>query len=476
MNERHRGGGSGKAVKKAPSKGVHRAIFVAVALVALAAIGGTVVLSAPKLLSKIGAAPAPAAPPAPTLVLRALAAGAPTPTAAALESTLSKPLAAIPGTVSGTVIDPANGSVLWEHQSDKALGPGSTAKLVTAAAALLTLNPTDALVTRVVAGPTPGSVILVGGGDPTLTALPDGKEGTYPDPSRLVDLAKKVKAANPGPIDSVLIDTSRYTGDTMAPGWDPADIKAGNITPIVPLMLDGGRVDPTAQDGERTDKPALAAGKALAELLGVDTSTVAEAKAGPDARQLAAVASAPIAELVENALRASDNVLAEALAREVAISSGGEASFAGAAKAVVAALNQAGIDASGVSMVDGSGLSTDDKITAKVLGSILNVAATPAKNPSDVQFLRPILTGLPVAGGDGTLEDRFAADGAAATGRGVVRAKTGTLSDVSSLAGVVTDSDGRLLVFAVMSNGALPSKVRPKLDGFAATLSSCGCR
>ena len=66
-----------------------------------------------------------------------------------------------------------------------------------------------------------------------------------------------------------------------------------------------------------------------------------------------------------------------------------------------------------------------------------------------------------MAGGDGTLDDRFARDGRAAAGRGVVRAKTGTLTGVSSLAGVVTDADGRLLVFALMSNGASPGAVRP---------------
>jgi D-alanyl-D-alanine carboxypeptidase/D-alanyl-D-alanine-endopeptidase (penicillin-binding protein 4) len=81
-----------------------------------------------------------------------------------------------------------------------------------------------------------------------------------------------------------------------------------------------------------------------------------------------------------------------------------------------------------------------------------------------------------VAGGDGTLEDRFAPGGDASVGRGVVRAKTGTLTAASSLAGVVVDADQRLLVFAFMSNGALPLRTRPKLDDLAAELSRCGCR
>ena len=65
---------------------------------------------------------------------------------------------------------------------------------------------------------------------------------------------------------------------------------------------------------------------------------------------------------------------------------------------------------------------------------------------------------------------------ATGAGRGVVRAKTGTLTGVSSLAGVVTDADGRLLVFALMTNGGNTAEVRSRLDEMAATLSGCGCR
>jgi D-alanyl-D-alanine carboxypeptidase/D-alanyl-D-alanine-endopeptidase (penicillin-binding protein 4) len=278
------------------------------------------------------------------------------------------------------------------------------------------------------------------------------------------------------PITRVLIDTSRYQGEGMAASWDPADIKGGYITPIEPLMLDGGRVDPTAQDGERVAQPAQATGTAFAELLGVDAKQVAETTANPNAKVLGAVSSAPIGELVENALRASDNVVAEVLAHEVAKARGGTVDFAGAAKETLAALAQAGIDTTGTQLVDGSGLSTEDRVSSRVLGAVLTAAATPAKGPQDVQFLRPILTGLPVAGGDGTLATRFGDDAGSADGRGVVRAKTGTLTDVSSLAGVVTDKDGRLLVFALMSNGGSPATVRPRLDDLAAALSTCGCR
>ncbi len=461
---------------RVPGRGMRRLLVVLVVLVAAAAIGGTVALAAPALLARINGTSTEQLPPAPRLALSSLADTAPVPTAAALASALQKPLDAIPGEVTGVVRDAITGEVLWDHTSERSLVPGSTGKLLTAAAALLSLDSTSTLVTKAVAGPDAGTVVLLGGGDPTLTALPVGKEGVYPDPARLSDLARKVKAAVKGPITRVLIDTSRYEGERMAPGWDAADIKGGYITPIESLMLDGGRVDPAEPDGERVADPALAAGTAFAELLGVDAKQVKTTTANPNAKVLGAVASAPISELVETALRQSDNVLAEILGHEVAKARGAKADFPSAAKETLAALSLAGIDTTGTQLSDGSGLSTEDRVSSRVLGAVLAAAATPAKGPQDVQFLRPILSGLPVAGGDGTLATRFGTDAGSADGRGVVRAKTGTLTDVSSLAGVVTDSDGRLLVFALMSNGGSPAVVRPRLDDLAAALSSCGCR
>jgi len=87
-----------------------------------------------------------------------------------------------------------------------------------------------------------------------------------------------------------------------------------------------------------------------------------------------------------------------------------------------------------------------------------------------------LLTGLPVAGASGTLQDRFAASSAAA-GVGVVRAKTGTLSQVGALAGTAVDADSRLLVFVLLAD-AVPSITpgRAALDAIATSLAGCGCR
>ncbi len=458
-----------------PGRGARRGIAVIAVLAVAGAGGGAIALTSPDLVQRLGLVEEVAAPPPPVpqATLRPLLADAATPTPAGLSDALDDDANDMPGRFAGVVIDPATGVQLWGHTPERALIPASTGKLLTGAAALLTLNPTDRLTTRVVAGPEPGTVVLVGGGDPTLSVLPEGEDTLYPDAPRISELAAEVRESVPGPIDRVLIDTSRYTGDRLAPAWIPGDIDAGFITPMESLMVDGGRADPTLQDGPRVQEPALAAGRALADELGADV--VEEGRAAPDAVGLGAVSSAPIAALVEHCLRTSDNTLAEFLAHEVALARGDEPSFEGAARQTLAALEQAGFDTSGAELVDASGMSTENQVPARLLGAVLSAAAAPAQGALDTQFLRPILSGLPVAGGDGTLDDRFAPAGEASSGRGVVRAKTGSLTGVSSLAGVVTDSDGKLLVFALMSNGESPGTVRPLHDAMAAEMSRCGC-
>lgn len=447
--------------------GQRRALAVLVVLMMAVSTGSAVALTAPQLVT-----PPVALPPEPVPLLGPLAPDAPQPTAAGVAAVLD-PLtsSAALGKLTGTVLEPASGAVLWNRSADRGTVPGSTAKLLTAAAALLTLDPTERLATRVVPGDQAGTVVLVGGGDPTLTALPPGRTGVYPEPSRLTELAAKVKAAGT-PVQRVVVDTSRYSGGGLAEGWSPGDVAGGYVTPIEPLMTDGGRIDPALPDGPRVQDPSLTAGRAFARLLGVpETNVTAGTAPNTDVRSIAVVFSAPVAELVEHAIRTSDNVLAEMLAREVALARDGDASFSGAADEVTGALSQAGFDTSGLVLVDGSGLSTRDRVPARLLGAVLAAAAVPAQGRRDTLFLRPLLTGLPVAGGDGTLDDRFSG-----AGRGVVRAKTGTLTGVSSLAGVVTDQDGRLLVFALMSTGTSPAVARPALDRLAAALSGCGCR
>lgn len=130
-----------------------------------------------------------------------------------------------------------------------------------------------------------------------------------------------------------------------------------------------------------------------------------------------------------------------------------------------------GVDVTGMSIVDGSGLSTRDQVPATVLAEVLGDAAK-ASDPD----LAAIPPGLAVAGLTGTLADRYTSLQTLA-GRGVVHAKTGTLTGVVSLAGTVQDRDGRVLVFAIISN-KVPSlaRARETMDRIASRLATCGCQ
>ncbi len=407
--------------------------------------------------------------------LKAPGTDAPAPTPDGVRAALAGPTSAgVLGTLTGVVVDPMTKKTLWDDNPTTPLVPASTGKLLTSAAALLSLDHTDQLTTRVVQGEQPGDVIIVGGGDPTLSSLKSGVESVYPGAAHLSDLVDQVKASG-ADVRTVHVDLSRYTGDSMAPGWSNADIGAGYIAPMVPAMIDGGRADARAQNGSRTANPARRLAEEFATRVGATVAADADAKAPDNAKVLGEVASAPLVELVDNMLHTSDNVLAEAVAREVAKGAGEEVSFAGASRATLDILRENGFDLTGVNMADGSGLSTEDRVPARLFADILSVAAAPDGKDPRTAKLRPLVGGLPVAGGSGTLDHRF--DDAGTEGRGWVRAKTGTLSGVNSLAGVVLDKDNRLLVFALMTNGGgATTQVRDALDVVAAALRGCGCR
>jgi D-alanyl-D-alanine carboxypeptidase/D-alanyl-D-alanine-endopeptidase (penicillin-binding protein 4) len=401
-------------------------------------------------------------------VLASLSADAPAPGPDVLAGQLAPLLgsAALGAGVSAEVVDVAGGDVLIGMDADDPATPASTAKLLTAAAALTTLDPTDTVKTTVVAGATPGEVVLVGGGDPTLSRTAPSQ--TYPGAPTVADLATQIVAALPAgtPVTRVVVDSSLYTGDLTAEGWGPADAPSAYAAPVTATAVDGARVAPgsTARSGQ----PGLDAGSALADALGATGATVVLGKAPEGAKTLATVESAPIVRLVEQALSMSDNMLAEALARQVALARDLPASFEGSAQAVTAALADAGVDVGGVTLFDGSGLSLQDQVPARVLTAVVAGAADGSLDGASA-----LLSGLPVAGYDGTLFDR----GDAETAPGTVRAKTGTLLGVHALAGTVVTLDGRLLAFAVVADGSSNEvAAEAALDDVAAVLAGCGCR
>jgi len=394
---------------------------------------------------------------------------APVPTPAGMTVALAGPVADPNlGNVSGRVTDAATGKQIWEFRSTVPLLPASTNKTLTAAAALLTLNRDDRVTTTVVAADQPGVVVLVGGGDPILSAVPAGAMTWYRGAARISDLADQVRKSGVT-ATAVQVDDSFYSGPDFAPGWDPADIDGGDIAPMQSVMIDAGRTQPTTVDSARSRTPAMDAGRALASALGLDPAKVTMAPNPPSGRQLAAVQSAPLIERLRQMMNASDNVMAESIGREVAKATGRPVSFAGAVDAVTAKLSGAGVDMTGAALFDSSGLSVLDRLTAKTLDEVVQAAAGP-----DQPAMRPLLDVFPIAGGSGTLSDRFVDGDAKTSSAGWLRAKTGSLTAINSLAGVVTDDNGRVLTFAFISNDAGPMG-RVALDNLAGVLRTCGC-
>jgi D-alanyl-D-alanine carboxypeptidase/D-alanyl-D-alanine-endopeptidase (penicillin-binding protein 4) len=173
-------------------------------------------------------------------------------------------------------------------------------------------------------------------------------------------------------------------------------------------------------------------------------------------------------------LRESNNVIAENLARQVALHERRPATFSGAAAAVTAVLRRLGVPG-GIHLVDGSGLSPQDRIAPAVLAHLVSLASAGAQGR-----LRAAITGMPVAGFSGTLAPGGSVFGGfTARSRGLVRAKTGNLSSVATLAGLVYDASGRVLAFAFMTNRVRPvnlGQAAGGLDRMASALAGCGCR
>ncbi|MGK5677359.1 D-alanyl-D-alanine carboxypeptidase/D-alanyl-D-alanine endopeptidase [Micromonospora sp. URMC 106] len=484
-----------------PAPGPRRRRVLPVALAAvlvlvLAAVGIAVVRPGP-VADWLGDEPADrtaarAAEPAPVAVLSGADANAPLPTPEGVRAALA-PLVDVPALgdrVNVSVADVATGQPLFGRGEDDGTVPASVTKLVTGVTVLAARGPAYRIPTRAVAGATPGEVVIVGGGDPTLAV---DKKGFYPGAARLDDLAGQVRKALGGTKPTkVTVDSSLYSGPVHEPGWD-ADIPTGGYGgAITALMTDGARSDvPRAKKddaagnhwAERVAQPDLAAGRAFARLLGVPTDAVERGTApaaggaatgtpGPGA-ELGRVESLPMVRMVDIMISDSDNIIAEALARQVALARNQPGSFAGAGAAMDAVAGELGLPADELSLADGSGLSRSNRISPSLLTDLITLAGDGSRPE-----LAAIFGGLPVADWSGTLADRFGTT-ATKAGAGVVRAKTGTLTKVHAIAGVVSTADGRLLTFAVLTDAVPPDGLeaaRVALDRIGAALARCGCR
>ena len=404
--------------------------------VALAAVGGVAGfgIAAHEQLSEITHAPPYQLQSAPT----ALEPATPSPIDdASLRTTLAS-LADNPdlGVFHGHVTQANSGDAVFDRASDDALKPASVTKVLTASAALLSLGAQDRITTEVVRGANPGEVVIKAAGDVWL------------DADAMDELAQQV-----GQADTVLIDTSAWEGmPELMPGWDPLDIDGGFVAPLQPAMLSGGRLNgETSGDVARSHTPALEVAQALAERVGAQNVGVGAA----DGEVVAAVESPTLVERLELMMKNSDNVYAEAIGREVALARG----TTDAPGATLSVLEERGFNTAGLVLRDNSGLSADNLIAPKLLDAVLYDATS-------MPELRPLLSALPVAAGEGTLLDRYGD----LPGRGWVRAKTGTLDGTASLAGTVTSVNGNVYTFALICNDADVLAARRAMDEFTSAL------
>ncbi len=334
------------------------------------------------------------------------------------------------------VANSAFGEVL-AHRPDAPLIPASTLKVATSLAAWKVLGPDYRFSTevRVPAPPIDGTVsalVLVGGGDPTLTTVEYEAVRDFDDKGRSVtlldDLADSIVAQGVTTVDGPLVvqDGRHSTERFLSDRWKADYADQGSVGPLGALVVNDGwaSFDPR---WVRAEDPALVAGNELARKLvdrGVTFTGSIEHDPGFDAGTvLTGIQSPPLRDILVDVLSFSDNHAAEQIVRELAATdaTSGATTDQGTA-VVIEALQGLGIDTAGAVIRDGSGLSRDDRLTCRLLSQALSVAQTPEFDG--------FIEAMSVPGERGTLS-RVRPDGITD-----VRAKTGTLQDVSSLAAV----------------------------------------
>jgi serine-type D-Ala-D-Ala carboxypeptidase/endopeptidase (penicillin-binding protein 4) len=346
----------------------------------------------------------------------------------------------------------ATGETVFLRHPTLSLVPASNAKLAVAYASLALLGPEHRLDTVVygegeLLGSTwKGDLVLKGFGDPTLSR---GDLGA---------LARQIRAAGIRQVTGgIEADESYFDSRRTGPAWR-SYYYIGESPPLSALTVDRARFR-----GWVTKEPALTAGSQFRLALraaGVGVrNRVVVGVADPSAEQLATTASAPLSRIVAYMNRESDNFTAELLLKQLGAVDDGRGTSAAGAEAVRRALRDAAVPLAGVRIVDGSGLSSLNRLTAAAVIGILVVAW------HDPEIRPAFMHSLAVAGVNGTLEDRLERPPA----RGAVLAKTGTLAESSALSGYAR---GRW-AFAVIQNGRPVSHywARRAQDRFASVLA-----
>jgi serine-type D-Ala-D-Ala carboxypeptidase/endopeptidase (penicillin-binding protein 4) len=370
-------------------------------------------------------------------------------------------LAASPASTCLVVDD--EGREVFGHNPSTPLTGASTQKLLTATGLLLAHGPDVAFRTDAVAAAAPdggviaGDLFVVGGGPADLGTAdwPTMSPGTRPRVVHDIDaLAAAIAAAGVTRVDgSVVGDGSRYDDQLYQPTLPQRLIDQDQVGPVDALMVnDGFAAFSPNRDNAGTIPavdPAADAARVLTERLQAHGVAVAGAPRSGTApaggATVASLDSPPVSQIVAEMLTTSDNEAAESALKEIGVAAGGAGTWPAGSEALVRLLGEAGVPLDGVQVADGSGLTVENRLTCRALGDVLSLEGT-----------GPVVReGLAVAGETGTLADRW--EGTPIAGR--LRAKTGTLRNVTALAGVISPLQSGSLTFAYVANVPDPETV-----------------
>lgn len=323
------------------------------------------------------------------------------------------------------VYDLTDGQPLYAINAAQRMRPASCQKVVTAVTALNYLKGDFQLRTefrisgKVRAGVLEGDLIVVGGMDPLVTT------------DELVEAATTIKQKQgfSSIKGNLVFDLSMREDKELGWGWCWDD----DYGPLSALFVDG--------KDYFEQKWFLALDAA-----GISLSSSTQGLKGQADRQSKTVYSIRhnLDYLLEPMMKNSDNIYAECLFYQTAATTGKK--WAGrkeVAQRTEELLKKIGLDANQYKVADGSGLSLYNYASAEMLVALLGYAW----RTQDIK--EHLLPSLPIAGFDGTLKNRMV--GTEADGN--VRAKTGTVTGVSSLAGYLTAANGHTLAFAIINQG-----------------------
>jgi D-alanyl-D-alanine carboxypeptidase/D-alanyl-D-alanine-endopeptidase (penicillin-binding protein 4) len=357
--------------------------------------------------------------------------------------------------LAGVVVDAETGQEIWSHHAVERQIPASTVKLVTAVNALQAFGPSHRFVTRVMTGATTRRVVLVGGGDPSLS------RGDLRLLARQTVATVTAQGLRRVRVD---VDDTLFPAPTLARGWKSSYVTA-DVSPVRALVVDQHRRWDTSLD----------AGQVFARILerrGLQVRSVTRRARPAESTVIAESAGDDLATQVGYMLRTSDNDVAEGLHRLVALQTGYPATWDGAAAAQVAVLAGLGVTLSPGSIHDGSGLSRADRLRPSEVVAVLRTAFDPAHpNLASVRH-----GALAVAGVSGTLAPDYLRYVTSPTrcAAGLIEAKTGSLSGVIALSGLAIGADGRVKLFSFLLN-RVPSTLttRRAVDRLATTVTGC---